>query len=72
VNDPVIDVTDLVKTFGATRALDGLALSVAPAEVHGFLGARRGLRGRARDRSDAGAVLLTGAAWWRFRERDIG
>lgn len=28
----------LVKTFGATRALDGLDLSVATGEVHGFLG----------------------------------
>lgn len=36
--DPVIDATKLVKTFGATRALDGLDLSVAAGEVHGFLG----------------------------------
>jgi ABC-2 type transport system ATP-binding protein len=33
-----IRATDLVKTFGATRALDGLDLHVAPGEVHGFLG----------------------------------
>ena len=33
-----IDVTDVVKTFGAVRALDGLNLSVATGEVHGFLG----------------------------------
>jgi ABC-2 type transport system ATP-binding protein len=38
VTDPVIAVHDLVKTFGATRALDGLDLSVAAGEVHGFLG----------------------------------
>ncbi|WP_248760995.1 ABC transporter ATP-binding protein [Pseudarthrobacter sp. SSS035] len=36
--DPVIDATRLVKTFGGTRALDGLDLRVAPGEVHGFLG----------------------------------
>ena len=36
--DPVIDATRLVKTFGRTRALDGLDLRVAPGEVHGFLG----------------------------------
>lgn len=36
--DPVIDCSNLVKTFGSTRALDGLNLSVAPGEVHGFLG----------------------------------
>ena len=35
---PVIDVHGLVKTFGAVRALDGLDLSVAAGEVHGFLG----------------------------------
>ncbi len=34
----VIDVRDLVKTFGSTRALDGLQLHVQPGEVHGFLG----------------------------------
>ncbi len=35
---PVILTEGLVKTFGATRALDGLDLSVEPGEVHGFLG----------------------------------
>ncbi|MCW2787275.1 MAG: sle [Marmoricola sp.] len=35
---PVISVHGLVKTFGRTRALDGLDLEVAPGEVHGFLG----------------------------------
>jgi ABC-2 type transport system ATP-binding protein len=35
---PVIAVHDLVKAFGPTRALDGLALEVDPGEVHGFLG----------------------------------
>ncbi|MGC4111724.1 MAG: ABC transporter ATP-binding protein [Nocardioides sp.] len=34
----VISVQGLVKTFGATRALDGLDLTVASGEVHGFLG----------------------------------
>jgi ABC-2 type transport system ATP-binding protein len=33
-----ISVTGLVKTFGATRALDGLDLAVSTGEVHGFLG----------------------------------
>jgi polyether ionophore transport system ATP-binding protein len=33
-----IEVSDLVKTFGRTRALDGLELRVAAGEVHGFLG----------------------------------
>jgi ABC-2 type transport system ATP-binding protein len=33
-----IDVTALVKTFGTTRALDGLDLTVQTGEVHGFLG----------------------------------
>jgi ABC-2 type transport system ATP-binding protein len=34
----VISVRGLVKTFGTTRALDGLDLSVRAGEVHGFLG----------------------------------
>src|ERR1700752_4727619 len=33
-----ISVSGLVKTFGRVRALDGLDLSVADGEVHGFLG----------------------------------
>jgi ABC-2 type transport system ATP-binding protein len=33
-----ISVQGLVKTFGHTRALDGLDLAVRPGEVHGFLG----------------------------------
>ncbi|WP_092608199.1 ABC transporter ATP-binding protein [Raineyella antarctica] len=34
----VIDIVDLTKSFGRTRALDGLDLSVAEGEVHGFVG----------------------------------
>ncbi len=34
----VITIDGLVKTFGRTRALDGLTMSVAEGEVHGFLG----------------------------------
>lgn len=34
----VITTENLVKTFGATRALDGLDLTVEQGEVHGFLG----------------------------------
>lgn len=34
----VIDVAGLVKSFGRTKALNGLNLSVAQGEVHGFLG----------------------------------
>ncbi|WP_109507757.1 ABC transporter ATP-binding protein [Nocardioides speluncae] len=33
-----ISLSELVKTFGAVRALDGLDLEVATGEVHGFLG----------------------------------
>ena len=34
----VISCSELVKTFGPVRALDGLDLEVASGEVHGFLG----------------------------------
>jgi ABC-2 type transport system ATP-binding protein len=65
-----ISVGGLVKTFGATRALDGLDLEVATGEVHGFLGPNgsgksttiRVLLGLLR--ADAGtAVLLGGDPW---------
>lgn len=36
--EAVIDVRSVVKTFGTTRALDGLDLRVAAGEVHAFLG----------------------------------
>jgi polyether ionophore transport system ATP-binding protein len=65
-----IQVTGLVKTFGRTRALDGLELSVRRGEVHGFLGPNgagktttiRVLLGMLR--ADAGDVrLLDGDPW---------
>jgi ABC-2 type transport system ATP-binding protein len=65
-----IEVSGLVKTFGRTRALDGLDLCVASGEVHGFLGPNgsgksttiRVLLGLLR--ADAGrAVLLGGDPW---------
>ncbi|HSH11867.1 MAG TPA: ABC transporter ATP-binding protein [Ilumatobacter sp.] len=35
---PAITLENVVKTFGPTRALDGLDLEVATGEVHGYLG----------------------------------
>ena len=66
-----IDVTGLVKSFGRTRALDGLDLSVATGEVHGFLGPNgagktttlRVLLGLLR--ADAGTARLLGGDPWR-------
>ncbi len=37
-----IEIQGLVKSFGAARALDGLDLTVATGEVHGFLGPNGG------------------------------
>jgi ABC-2 type transport system ATP-binding protein len=65
-----ISISGLVKTFGPTRALDGLDLSVRTGEVHGFLGPNgagktttiRILLGLLR--ADAGtARLLDGDPW---------
>jgi ABC-2 type transport system ATP-binding protein len=66
-----IAVSGLVKSFGHTRALDGLDLSVGTGEVHGFLGPNgagksttiRVLLGM--QRADAGTVRLLGADPWR-------
>jgi ABC-2 type transport system ATP-binding protein len=65
-----IDVSGLVKTFGPTRALDGLDLSVEAGEVHGFLGPNgsgksttiRVLLGLLR--ADAGTARLLGGDPW--------
>ena len=66
----VIEIESLVKTFGPTRALDGLDLRVRAGEVHGFLGPNgagksttiRVLLGLLR--ADAGAVRLLGGDPW--------
>src|SRR5690349_22992505 len=66
-----IDVAGLVKNFGQTRALDGLDLTVAAGEVHGFLGPNgagksttiRVLLGLLR--ADAGTARLLGGDPWR-------
>jgi ABC-2 type transport system ATP-binding protein len=66
-----IDVSALVKTFGPTRALDGLDLTVETGEVHGFLGPNgsgksttiRVLLGLLR--ADAGTARLLGGDPWR-------
>ncbi|NKZ07983.1 ABC transporter ATP-binding protein [Actinomadura latina] len=70
MND-VVEAEGLVKTFGRTRALDGLGLSVRSGEVHGFLGpngagkstAIRVLLGLMR--ADAGTARLLGGDPWR-------
>ncbi|GGM06715.1 ABC transporter ATP-binding protein [Micromonospora yangpuensis] len=67
----VISVDDLVKSFGRTRALDGLDLHVEAGEVHGFLGPNgsgksttiRILLGLLRH--DSGTVRLLGGDPWR-------
>jgi len=66
----VIDVEGLAKSFGRTRALDGLDLTVQPGEVHGFLGPNgagktttlRILLGLLR--ADGGMVRLLGGDPW--------
>ena len=35
---PIIEVRDLVKVYGETRAVDGVTFDVAPGELFGFLG----------------------------------
>src|SRR5262244_2706622 len=66
-----IEVAGLVKNFGQVRALDGLDLTVANGEVHGFLGPNgagktttlRILLGLLR--ADAGTARLLGGDPWR-------
>jgi len=68
---PLIETTGLLKTFGATRALDGLDLTVTRGEVHGFLGPNgsgksttiRILLGLMR--ADGGKIALFGEDPWR-------
>ena len=67
----VLELRDIVKTFGATRALDHLDLAVAEGEVHGFLGPNgagksttiRVLLGLLK--ADSGAAMMLGGDPWR-------
>jgi len=69
--DDVIHTHSLVKSFGRTRALDGVDLTVTRGEVHGFLGPNgagksttiRVLLGLLR--KDAGEATLLGRDPWR-------
>ncbi len=36
--DPIIQVENIVRTFGSTRAIDGISFSVDEGEVFGVLG----------------------------------
>src|SRR4051812_12274552 len=66
-----IDADGLIKSFGKTRALDGLTLRVRTGEVHGFLGPNgagktttlRILLGLMR--ADGGTASLLGGDPWR-------
>jgi ABC-2 type transport system ATP-binding protein len=70
VTEAIVDISDLTKTFGSTRALDGLDLTVTRGEVHGFLGPNgagksttiRVLLGMLR--KDSGDVRLFGGDPW--------
>jgi ABC-2 type transport system ATP-binding protein len=71
----VIELRDIVKTFGATRALDHLDLVVEEGEVHGFLGPNgagksttiRVLLGLLR--TDSGRAVMLGGDPWRDAAR---
>ena len=66
-----VEIQDLVKTFGRTKALDGLNLTVAPGDITGFLGPNgagksttiRVLLGLLR--ANSGTVRLLGGDPWR-------
>jgi ABC-2 type transport system ATP-binding protein len=66
-----VDVAGLVKTFGSTRALDGLDLQVRSGEIHGFLGPNGSGKSTTIGvllgllRADAGSAVLLGGDPWR-------
>ena len=68
---PAVEIHGLAKTFGRTKALDGLDLTVAPGDITGFLGPNgagksttiRVLLGLLR--ANSGTVRLLGGDPWR-------
>ncbi len=69
--DSPVRCAGLVKTFGATRALDGLDLEVTAGEVHGFLGPNGAGKSVTMRivlgllRQDSGTATLFGGDPWR-------
>jgi ABC-2 type transport system ATP-binding protein len=65
-----IATSGLVKTFGSTRALDGLDLTVGTGEIHGFLGPNGAGKSTAIRillgilRADSGSVTMLGGDPW--------
>jgi ABC-2 type transport system ATP-binding protein len=76
--DPVLDVADLRKSYGALPAVRDLRFAVTPGEVFGFLGPNgagktttlRMILGMVRP--DAGTIRLFGAPWSRAAMPRIG
>ena len=70
-SQPAVEIRGLTKSFGRTKALDGLDLTVSPGHITGFLGPNgagksttiRVLLGLLR--ADAGTVRLLGGDPWR-------
>src|ERR1700756_1227046 len=78
---PLVAAQDLSKSFGLTRALDGVSLSVAPGSVHGLIGPNgsgkstlvRMLTGM--ETPDRGNIVMDGAAqphWTCGQARALG
>ena len=71
MQNPIVHAENLVKTFGAVRALDGVSLSIGAGEVYGFIGPNgagksttlRTLLGVLR--ADAGTAQIFGRDAWR-------
>src|SRR5580693_364849 len=78
---PLVAAQDISKSFGLTRALDGVSLSVAPGSVHGLIGPNgsgkstlvRMLTGM--ETPDRGNIVMDGAAqphWTSGQARALG
>src|SRR3984957_14003440 len=78
---PLVAAHDISKSFGLTRALDGVSLSVAPGSVHGLIGPNgsgkstlvRMLTGM--ETPDRGNIVVDGAAqphWTAGQARALG
>jgi ABC-type sugar transport system ATPase subunit len=78
---PLVAAQDISKSFGLTRALDGVSLSVAPGLVHGLIGPNgsgkstlvRMLTGM--ETPDRGNIVVDGAAqphWTAGQARALG
>src|SRR5690606_18806126 len=68
--EPVLDISDLRKSFGALKATDGVSLSLLPGEIHALIGPNGA--GKSTLIHQISGALRPDSGAIRFLGRDVG